>query len=150
MLILVFLSGLLLSLYHAFTNRPKTEIEKKLMVFFAVILNGFSGIWAGTHYLQTSVGWLTVFPVLNIANGLVLIIMLRAGAIDHSNIDDDNVSLGQVAVAAVTVVLVFAVCRCILNLVWAEMLSICVVYATNLNRPVKTLLAWITSKQKEL
>lgn len=55
--------GTALCLYHAFSAREKTNIEKKFMIFFAAIINGFSGIWYRTYILVNSSGWgLSLFP----------------------------------------------------------------------------------------
>ena len=143
LIFLLFFAGLFLSFYHAFTDRPKTLLEKKLMIFFAVIVNAFSGIWAGAYFLQGSEGWLVLFPALNIVNGWILLGMLRGGAIDERNISDENVSRGEVALASVALVSLFVVCRYVLDVVWAQTFSICVVYATNLSGPIKTLLTRI-------
>ena len=35
----IFIAGLILSVYHAFTSRKKTDVEKILMLYFAVVLN---------------------------------------------------------------------------------------------------------------
>src|SRR4030043_220073 len=51
-----FIAGLVLSIYHAFAKRRKTSFEKYLMLFFAVILNGFSGILVGTYFLEGTKG----------------------------------------------------------------------------------------------
>ncbi len=56
--VVFFLVGLVLAIYHAFTDRRKTSFEKLLMLFFAVILNGFSGIVAGSYFLDHVSGWL--------------------------------------------------------------------------------------------
>ncbi len=148
MIILFFLSGLLLSLYHAFTDRPKTYVEKYLMLFFAVILNGFSGIFAGTYFLVETKGWLVVFPILNIINGAVLLLMFRSGELNENNISDQNVSHGQVVLAGATVVIVFAICHYLFDLIWVQTLSICVAYATNLSRGAEALFMLLMPKSQ--
>ena len=134
-----FMAGLVLSIYHAFVGRRKTSFEKFLMLFFAVILNGFSGILAGTYFLEGAKGWLVIFPVLNIANGAVLLFMLRSRLLDDCNISDQNVSLIQIALAATVIMILFTVCQYIFDLLWPQTLSICVAYATNLSRGVQAL-----------
>ena len=137
MIVIFFMAGLVLSIYHAFTDRRKTSFEKYLMLFFAVILNGFTGILAGTHCLEGSKGWLLVFPILNIVNGVVLLFMARKGLLDDRNISDENVSLIQIALAATAIIILFTVCYYVFDLLWIQTLSICVAYATNLSRMVQ-------------
>jgi hypothetical protein len=146
LIILFFLAGLVLSLYHALTDRPKTSFEKPLMLIFAVLLNGFSGILAGTYFLDGARGWLVVFPLLNIINGAALLIMLRSRMIGVENVGDDNVSRGRVALAATAIMILFILCRYMFDLFWAQTLAICVTYATNLSRGVQTLLSRATPR----
>lgn len=134
----VFLAGLVLSIYHAFTSRRKTSAEKLLMLYFAVVLNASIGIMAGSRNLEDSRGWLIIFPILNIVNGALLLFLLRAQVINEDNVSDENTSLGQVAISGTVIIILFAVCHYLFNLMWTETFSICVVYSTNLNRGVQT------------
>ncbi len=136
----VFLSGLLLSIYHAFTDRPKTPLEKSFMLFFAVLLNAFSGILAGMYDLTTTNGWLAIFPLLNIINGIVLILMFRMGILSDANISDRHASRSQFLLTTAAVLILFAICHYLFFLIWMQTLSICVAYATNLGRAVPLLI----------
>jgi len=133
--IAVFLSGLVLSLYHAFTDRPKTSLEKSFMLFFAVVLNSISGILAGMYQLSTASGWLVLFPLVNIINSAVLLLMPR-GVLSEANISDQHASRNQFAVTATAVLILFSACHYLFALLWFQTLSICVAYATNLGRAV--------------
>ena len=138
--ILIFFSGLLLSIYHAFTDRPKTLLEKSFMLFFAVLLNSFSGIMAGMYDLHTASGWLVIFPLLNIINGVVLLFIFRMGILSEANISDRHASRNQFILTAAIVFILFAVCHYLFYLIWMQTLSICVAYATNLGRAVPSLI----------
>jgi hypothetical protein len=137
---LVFLSGLLLSIYHAFTDRPKTSLEKSFMLFFAVLLNAFSGILAGMYDLSATNGWLVIFPLVNIINGVGLIFMFRMGILSEADISDRHASRSQFLLTAAVVFILFAACHYIFSLIWMQTLSICVAYATNLGRSVPLLI----------
>ncbi len=140
----VFLAGLVLSIYHAFTDRPKKPIEKTFMLFFAVVLNSFSGILAGMYELSVAHGWTVVFPIVNIGNSAVLFFMYRTGVLDEANISDRHASRSQFLLTAAVVLLLFALCRYVFALIWMQTLSICVAYATNLGRSVPL---WILGEQ---
>ncbi len=129
----LFVAGILFSLYHAFTMRQKSDGEKVAMLFFAVFVNGFSGIEAGTHMLEDSHGILLVFPLWNIINGGLLLLLYRFHVIDESSIVDDNVTLLQIVLGSVVVVAALVVCRFYFEMYWAITFSICVSYATNIN-----------------
>ncbi|UCF43975.1 MAG: hypothetical protein JSV99_03370 [Planctomycetota bacterium] len=132
--VLIFSVGIVLSLYHVFTERRKTEAEKFVMLFFAVLANAAGGILAGTHILSN---WndapciLMLFPLWNIINGILLILLLRAGEIDTSSISDENARSGEVIFGFVIILGIFVVCRFVFELYWALTFSICVVYATS-------------------
>jgi hypothetical protein len=130
---LLFAAGLVLSFYHAFSNRRKTLVEKKLMLFFAVLINAFSGIWGGTYLLLREWGLLNIFPIWNIINGALLMGMLRGGVLSENNISDTNVTFPELLVGSVGVSLLYFFCHVIFRLNWAGTFSICVIYATNAN-----------------
>ncbi len=134
LIFLPLIMGLFLCLYHAFTDRQKTTIEKKLMIFFAAIINGFSGLWYGTYILVHNSGWaLSLFPIWNIISGYILISSLRAPDIEELTISDENVSFNKVIAGTIAVTLIFLICHIGLELVWAGTFSICVIWATNIN-----------------
>jgi hypothetical protein len=139
-LCLLFLTGMILSFYHAFSDRNKSLIEKKIMLLFAVLLIGFSGIWGGTYMFLHSSGWLTAFPIWNIVSGWILIVGLRAGSVNEENISDDNVELTQIISSAIVVGLIFFGCYIWLELNWAATLSICIAWVTTLNNTVSTVI----------
>jgi hypothetical protein len=60
--------------------------------------------------------------------------------ITERNILNEHTSRFQIAFAATTVVILFVVCHYVFRLLWAETLSICVAYATNMSRRVSSLL----------
>ena len=108
-MVLVFLSGLGLSIYHAFTDRPNSFFEKFFMLFFAVVLNAFSP-FAGTYGLTEQ--WrVAVFSIVNLVNGAALLFMLRSHMIDEESISDENASHLQIAFTAAVVIMLFAVCH---------------------------------------
>ncbi|MCE5211823.1 MAG: hypothetical protein LLG40_09745 [Deltaproteobacteria bacterium] len=146
--IIVFFSGLTLSIYHAFTDRPKSSMEKYFMLFFAVILNAFSGFCAGAYALSRTTGWLVVFPILNIVNAVILLFMFRINIINEENIRDENASLLQIVFTAAVVFIMFVVCHYMYKLIWIQTLSICVVYATNIGRKVQPLILYMNQKEE--
>lgn len=137
----IFIAGLILSLYHAVIKRQKTQMEKSFMLFFAVVLNAFSGFMAGAYDLMNMSGWLIVFPLWNMLNSAALLFMEREGVIDESNIDDQFAPRGQVALAAAIVLALYCLCHVVYKLAWVQTLSICLVYATNL---IKLIEAWFS------
>jgi hypothetical protein len=128
----IFLAGLVLSLSHVFVPRPASPVEKSFMLFFAVLLNAFSGFMGGGYDLTHAQGWHIIFPLVNMANSVVLLFLWRGGAVDETCISDQRAPKGQVVLATGVVLLLFFLCHVVYRLIWIETLSICIVYSTNL------------------
>lgn len=141
--LLVFIAGLALSLYHAFIDRPKTRIEKSFMLFFAVLVSAFSGFMAGGYDLANSSGWLIVFPILNLVNSVILLILWRAGILDESCVSDRHAPKDRVALAAVIILILYYICHIVYNLVWIQTLSILLVYSLNLIKVIESWFFWL-------
>ena len=134
------LAGALLCLYHVFTPRRKKPWEKSCMISFAIIANATSGIAAGMYMLENTPGLLIIFPIWNIANGFLLLIMLKYGIIDEDCIVDDNTSPLEVLLGSVVVAAVLLACRFAYQLHWAITFSVCVTYASIVNQALNRLL----------
>ncbi len=133
-LILLFLAGGLLSVYHVFTERRKTSIEKGAMLFFAVMTNALCGMLASGHILKNwgdAPGILIVFPLWNFINCLLLLILLRVGVINETSVSDENARSGEVIFGFLITLGIFVLCRFVFELYWAVTFSICAVYATS-------------------
>jgi len=132
--VFIFFAGLVLSLYHAFFDRPKTSLQKSFMLFFAILVNAFSGFMAGGYDLAHARGWLIIFPILNMLNCVILLFMWRSGVLDESSISDQHAPRGQILLSAAMVLLLYYLCHVIYNFPWIQTLSICLVYSVNFIR----------------
>lgn len=147
--LVLFVLGILFSLYHVFTSRQKTDWEKTAMLFFAVMVNGLGGVAAGMHMLENSHGLLMVFPIWNIVNGVLLLLMYRCHIIDERSIVDENATPFQVLLGSIVIVATFVVCRFVVEMYWAITFSICVTYASNVNGTVQSLFSVPRSRSAE-
>jgi hypothetical protein len=147
-LILLCLVGLFLSLYHVFIRRKIPEWEKHFMVLFAVIANAGTGIAAGIHMIKGTAGWLLIFPIWNIVNGVLLLLMLRLKIINEDCISDHTVTSGRVIIGLITVLIIFALCNFVFKLYWALTFSICVIYATSFDRALQSIFPSRTDSTK--
>ena len=130
----LFVYGFLLSMYHAFSSRPKSHSEKKNMLLFAGYVNGIAGITSGIYLQEHSTGGLALFPVLNIINGLLHInhaVIADKGEI--RDVEDRDAELPEIISGVFVTFILILVCRYIFEIYWAFTFSICVVYATNFN-----------------
>jgi len=132
--VFIFIAGLALSLYHAFTARPKTSLQKSFMLFFAVLVNAFSGFMASGYDLAHARGWLIAFPIMNIINCVILLFMWRSGVLDESSISDQHAPSGKILLSATMVLLLYYLCHFIYNFPLIQTLSICLVYSVNFIR----------------
>lgn len=143
LLLLLFIAAVLLSLYHVFTKRKKTEPEKHLMISFAVFANGLGGIAASTHILEnTSKNKPCIFvllPIWNIINCILLLALWRFGKITAKHISDRNATPVEAFLAALIIVAIFVICQFVFNLYWAITFSICVVYASSFSEAVSSM-----------
>ncbi|MBN2271922.1 MAG: hypothetical protein JXN61_15005 [Sedimentisphaerales bacterium] len=131
--------GLVLCVYHIFSSREKSSVEKYLMLFFAVLTNGISGICAGVYIFRHSILWLAVLPIWNIISGVVLILMLWFEAIDRECVNDQDATAGQAMIGFVMVLAVFLACSSLLRLHWSITFSICIAYSTSFERAIRRL-----------
>lgn len=131
---LLFISGAAFSFYHVFTTARKKGLEKTAMLYFAIMANGLTGFLAGAQLLQTSHGYLAVFPAWNILNSLLLLLMYRFLLIDETAITDDNAKPYQVVAGGIVVLVVFLICQFVFRFHWTITFSVCVCYATNLSQ----------------
>ena len=145
---LVLAAGLCLSFYNAFTDRPKSTIEKYLMLVFAVIVNGLIGIWGGTYVLEHSQGVVSFFPIWNIINGMLLLGMLKEGDITEDNICDENASLSEIFVSGIIVLIIFCASTYIMKYHPLSTLSICIAYGTNAAKPIHTFISRFMNQKK--
>jgi hypothetical protein len=134
----LFLASILLCLYHVFTSRKKTDFEKGIMLLLAVTVNAATGIVAGIYMIKESPGWLLLFPIWNIINGALLILMLRCNIIDEQCIADRDATAIQIILGLIAVLVIFAFCNYVFKLHWAITFSICIIYATSFDKAVQS------------
>lgn len=135
-----FVAGMILCIYHAFSDRKKTNIEKKLMLLFAAFINGFTGIWAGTYLLVNNIyTWYGIFPIWNIITGYILLASIRASNIEEEVISDENVEFGQLLISTIVSTALFFVCYYGFNLNWAATFSICIASVSGFSNSINAL-----------
>jgi hypothetical protein len=147
-LAVIFLGGLFLSLYHVFTIREKTKFEKMAMLFFAVAANAGTGIISGWYVIKNSDvhNWQLVFPIWNIINGVLLLLMLRLKIIDEECISDRDANATEVVISMAAVLIIFALCNYVFKLYWAITFSICIIYTTSFDRALQNVFPGLANR----
>lgn len=117
----------------------ETDFKKKIMLFFAVLINAITGIIAGTYVVRnaTASNWLLVFPIWNIINCVLLLLMLYFRIIDEDCISDRKATFVQTIIGLTAVLFVFILCNYVLKLHWAITYSICIVYTTSFDKALQ-------------
>jgi hypothetical protein len=144
----VFLGGIVLSLYHVFTTREKTNYEKMVMLFFAVAANAGTGIISGWYVIENNDvhNWQLVFPIWNIINGILLFLMLRLKVIDEECISDRDANATEVVIGMAAVLAIFILCNYVFKLYWAITFSICIVYTTSFDRALQNVFPGLANR----
>jgi DNA-directed RNA polymerase subunit RPC12/RpoP len=147
----IFLCGLGLSIYHVFTTREKTDAEKWGMLIFAVLTNAVTGIISGWYVIKNNAvhNWLLVFPIWNIVNGALLLLMLRFKIIDEECISDRDATATEVVLGLIAVLVIFILCNYVFKLYWAITFSICIVYTTSFDRALQSIFPGMTADETQ-
>ncbi len=147
--IALFMFAMFLCLYHVFTKRQKTDAEKGIMLLFAVSVNAATGLIAGFYMLKECPGWLLVFPVWNILNSALIIIMQYVNLFDESHISDRDATIPQVIIGLAAILIIFYICNNTFKLHWAITYSICIIYTTSFDRGLQSVFPGLTGQKYE-
>ncbi len=134
----VIVGGLGLSVFHAFSSRPKTPLEKTWMGAFAMATNGIAGVACGMELFDEQWhGW-SLFPLWNIISGVVLLYLMALAPQDA--VIDDNAAMPEIVLGITVLSCIFAYCQYSAHMSWALTFSVCVAYSTSLDQPVRKIL----------
>ncbi|MGD0596886.1 MAG: hypothetical protein ABSA64_05110 [Sedimentisphaerales bacterium] len=147
--IALFMLAMSLCLYHVFTLRKKTDIEKGIMLVFAVTVNAATGFIAGFYMLKECPGWLLVFPLWNILNSAIIILMQYIDLFDENQISDRDATIPQVILGLAAVLIIFFICNNTFKLHWAITYSICIIYTTSFDRGLQSVFPGLTGQKYE-
>jgi hypothetical protein len=150
-LAVIFLCGMGLSIYHIFTTREKNNYEKMVMLFFAVMANAGTGIISGWYVIKNSDvhNWQLIFPIWNIINGVLLLLMLRLKIIDEECISDRDATAVQIILGLAAVLIIFVFCNYVFKLHWAITFSICIIYTTSFDRALQNVFPGLANRPDE-
>ncbi len=96
--------GTALSLFHILTRRHKSTLEKIMLLAFGVMACSLVGYEGWNHGLGQDPRWLMVFPVWNMVNGVLLLLLFRFGALNTRFFQDGQARFAQIAACSVGVV----------------------------------------------
>ena len=127
---------------YIMASKEETDFIKKIMLVFAVLINAVTGIIAGVYILRntTAFNWLLVFPIWNIINCVLLLMMLFFNIIDEESISDHDTTAVQIILGLIAVLVIFVFCNYVFKLYWAITFSICIIYTTSFDRALQNIL----------
>jgi membrane-associated HD superfamily phosphohydrolase len=152
MLVIIIVFGIIaLPIYHAFSKRVKKKHETRLMLFVVVVVDFIVGINV-YEYLKTEItDWEIIFPIFNAVHSSIILIGWRYEIVNSSMISDEHAKLRDVIISGILVIGLFWFYQDILEKNWAITFSVCIFYATMINKGVfylyKTLKNWLGKKQ---
>ena len=130
--------GALFSLVNMFFRRDKSEFEKTMMLFFAIVVTMATGISAGRPMLSGGYGLLALFPLWNTINGFLLLALGGLGVLDDC-LTGQRAGRRRVLLATVAITLLVAVCHYLFKLDPLTTFSIAVAYAMSLHNASRRL-----------
>jgi len=136
----LFVAGFAYSIFSVFSSKKMTSGEKTAMLYFVVLVSGLSGVIGGYVLLDSTAGLLKIFPVWNIINAILLMVLYSGGAMGEECIIDDRPKPLQAIIGVAVVVITSAVCHWMFGLHWAITFSICIAYATNVDHLLQKIL----------
>jgi DNA-directed RNA polymerase subunit RPC12/RpoP len=148
-LVVVIMGGMGLSIFHIFTRRTKSDYEKRIMLIFAVLTNAISGIAAGVDVIRNtdSPNLLIVFPLWNIINGVLMLLLMRGGFINERCIADRDATAGEVIFGLLAMLVIFIFCNYVFKLYWAITFSICIIYATSFDKALQSVFPGLAHRE---
>jgi hypothetical protein len=130
--------------------RGKIDFKRWIMLGFAVLTNAGAGIISGLYVIKTSAvhSWLLIFPIWNIINGVLMLLMVSLRVIDEECISERKASLVQIILGLVAVLTIFIFCNYVFKLHWAVTFSICIVYTTSFDRALRSVFSCLEVQEE--
>jgi len=133
-ILIVVLAIIILPIYHAFSKRKKRKWEKKIMLY-AVVLMDYLVAWnVYVHLKGLLSGWELAFPLINAVQASLVILGLWFGFFTYEKVRDEDPESAEIIISSIMVILFFIIFHFILHQYWAVTFSVCIFYATIVNK----------------
>jgi len=130
----LFLAGFILALVQNFIDHEKTEVERWLMLFFAIMVQAASGFFAAIYLLENSTSnFYWVFPTWNFLYSFILLLFFRLGVIDIDRIIYKGTNRLQLLLSGLVVISFILFAHYIINYHWSIIISISIALAGSLS-----------------
>jgi hypothetical protein len=142
---------LIIGIYQIFIKREKSDFERTIMLWFAIVTNILTGIVASVYIIKNIEvrNWQLIFSIWNIVNAVVLYLMLVADFIDENCIVDRQTTPAQIVLGTAVTIVIVLICNYVLKLHWSITFSICIVYTTSFDRGLQSVFPGLTGQKYE-
>jgi hypothetical protein len=130
--------GMFFSLFNLFRKQIDDD-EKYFMLLFAVVITACTGFYSSYVIWDQFKGWLMIFPIWNITNGVLMLVLLQMGVLDTDCILENDTNFWQVFVSIIAVGIILGLCNYIFKMHWIISYSICVCYTITINDAIHSL-----------
>ncbi|MBN2130270.1 MAG: hypothetical protein JW741_12280, partial [Sedimentisphaerales bacterium] len=120
------------SLLNVFFVRDRSDFEKVMLLFFAIVVTAATGVAAGGVALGRGHALLAIFPAWNAVHTLFLLALASTGILDIDCLADERIPLSRILIAAASVTILLLMCQYILRLNGRITYSIAVCYTMSL------------------
>lgn len=147
--LVIVLAGLGFTFYTAFFTRFKTETQKHYMLWFALIINFIIGVTSFSILKPDDAWFHYIFPVINIAAFIVVIILTYTGLYNTSRIATKSSEYSNLLYGTVAVILISWLYEHFFHTPWQITLSVSSAYAGIFNASVARYLPRIFSDRND-
>lgn len=142
---------LIMGIYQVFTKKEKSYFERTIMLWFAIITNILTGIVAAIYVIKNTDAhnWQLIFPIWNIANAVVLYLMLEINLIDENCIIDRQATPAEIILGMAATIIIVMVCNYLFRFHWSITFSICIVYTTSIDRALQSVFPVLAGQDDE-
>lgn len=134
--------GIVLTIYNAFSRNNIGKLQKKIMLFFVIFVNYLAGVIASFYIIdkdwfgETTI-FIIIFPLINIYNAINLSFLFLSGAIDINSILNKNMEKYKIVPSFIVIGIIFIISQFVLKNYWALTFSLCILYATIVNKYIE-------------
>ncbi len=112
------------------------------MLFFAIFVNYLTGVIASFYIIDKAWSgeitiFIIIFPLINIYSAINLSFLFLSGAMDINSILNKDMQKYKIALSFIAIGIIFVISQFILNNYWAFTFSLCILYATIVNKYVE-------------
>jgi len=134
--ILIVIGIIALPIYRALSKRAWKRYEKRAILFVVILVDFIIG-WNVYDALKTdSTPWEMIVPAFNSIHSTVIVIAYRYNLVNNTMISDEHAKIGDVIISGVIVIALFWFYHDILQKDPFITFSLCIFYATMINRGV--------------